>query len=332
MNFKKKDLKFMDIGRKKAQMQFNWIFSIVVGAVIIFLALFFASRSINMQQYKYDSEIAEKLSVLLDPLESGMGSASIDVIKMPADTRISMKCKYEGIGRQELRIATKNSVGSEWQEFGAIQSIYNKYVFSRDLEEGKELYIFSKQFKMPFDVANLIYLTAGNYCFISPPDSLSYELKDLNATNMKVTNRKQDCKKGSISVCFNNPSCDVVVNGLCYGYGCNSLYDYGYVQQGNEKSYFLGDALLYGAIFSKPDFYNCTVKRLLNRISMLSKLYAEKTKLLDSRGCMTGELSKKLIDLSYEASGLIALSNIMPLNDKSIEVEYENEALICRAW
>lgn len=317
---------------KKAQMQFNWIFAIIVGAVIIFLALFFLTRYVNIERYRYDTEMAENLAILLNPLETTLTSSTVTLIQMPVETRISLKCKYEGIGREELRIATKSSVSSEWQEFGAAQSIYNKYIFSQDIEEGKTLYIFSKQFKMPFDVADMIYATTGDYCFVSPPQEISDEIGDLNASNMQLAYRKQECKPKSKSVCFGNSGCDINVYGLCYGMGCNDLYDYGFIQQGNDKSYFNGDALMYGAIFSKEDLYNCNVKRLLSRISLLSRLYIEKTRLLNSRGCMTGKLGDKLSDLSYQALSLISSANIMQLLDKSNEVENANNELICKAF
>lgn len=317
---------------KKAQMQFNWIFAIIVGAVIIFLALFFLIRYVNIERYRYDTEMAEKLAILLNPLETTLTSSTVTLIQMPVETRISLKCKYEGIGREELRIATKSSVSSEWQEFGAAQSIHNKYIFSQDIEEGKTLYIFSKQFKMPFDVADMIYATTGDYCFVSPPQRISDEIGDLNASNMQLAYRKQECKPKSKSVCFGNSGCEINVYGLCYDMGCNDLYDYGFIQQGNDKSYFNRDALMYAAIFSKGDLYNCNVKRLLNRISLLSRLYIEKTRLLNARGCMTGKLSDKLSDLSYEALSLISSANVMQITDKAKEVENANNEIICKVF
>src|SRR3989338_7186150 len=142
--------------KKAADLPFNWIFAIFAGAVIIFLALFFVTRYSNLDRYRYDSEIAEKLSIILNPLE-GIAESSATIIEMPVPTRVNLKCTYEGIGRQELRIGTKSSIGSQWQEFGAAQSIYNKYVFSNAIEEGENLYIFSKKFEMPFHVGDFIY-------------------------------------------------------------------------------------------------------------------------------------------------------------------------------
>lgn len=317
---------------KKAQMQFNWIFAIIVGGVIIFLALFFITRYVNIERYKYDSMMAKKLAILLDPLETSLDMEKVTPIELPFETRLSMKCKYEGIGREELRMVTKSSMGEEWQEFGAAQSINNKYIFSKDVEQGKTLYIFSKTFKMPFDVADLIYATAQNYCFVSPPQSIKDTVHDLNSSYMQLVQRRQECKPNRETICFGESNCDINVFGLCYGFSCNDGYEYGSVRRGNETVYYNGDALMYAAIFSKSDLYNCNVKRLLYRISTLSRLYAEKTKLLDARGCMTGDLNDKLIGLSYEALSLINSANIMQISDKAKVVENENGGLLCKVF
>lgn len=317
---------------KQAQMPFNWIFAVFVGAIIIFLALFFTVRYVNSERYKYDTETAAKLSILLDPLETSLLSSKVTLIQMPYDTRISLKCKYESIGKEELRVTTKSSIGQEWQEFGAVQSIHNKYIFSRNVEQGKTLFIFSKQFKMPFDISDLIFLTTQDYCFIQPPQRIDDEIRDLNASNMQFAYRKSECKRNSTTVCFGNTGCDIGVYGICYGFGCSDEYDYGFVQEDQEKKYFNGDALMYGAVFSDKELYECNAKRLLNRISMLSRLYIEKTKLLDSRGCMTGKVAEKLSDLSYESLYLISSANIMQLNDKAKEVENANNEIICKVW
>jgi len=315
----------------RAQMSFNWIFAIVVGAIIIFLALFFASRYLNIERYKYDSEMADKLAILLNPLETSFVSSTATLIEFPVETRISVQCKHEGIGREELRVATKSPTGDAWQEFGAAQSIHNKYIFSNDIEEGKTLYIFSKQFKMPFDIADLIYATTSNYCFVAPPQGVGDELRDLNASQMQLAYRKSECRQKSRTVCFGSRNCDINVYGLCY-YGCSDLYEHGFIQQGDEKVYYNGNALMYAAIFSKSELYECNIRRLLSRTSMLSRLYIEKTKLLDARGCATGKLSSKLLDLNYNALSLVSSANMVMLRDKAKEVESANNEIVCKVF
>lgn len=320
---------------KKAQISFQWIFAIIVGAVILFLAIFAASKYINLQRYQYDTEIAAKLSILLNPVESSIAAATATKIELPVQTRFQLSCVYSGIGREDLKIATKSTLAEKWQEYGATQNIYNKYVFAK-YSEGKVLYIFSKPFEMPFRIADLIYTIMSDYCFVYPPDAVSSELNEMNMSNVQVVFRQSECRKGSRTVCFGNSGCDINVFGQCYGSNCNDLYDYGIVENRENENvellYYLESPLMYAAIFSDADLYKCNLQRLMYRLSLISKLYSEKTKLLDARGCGTGKIREKLASLSAQASYLIKSENIQSIKDFAQKVDLENSGLVCRVY
>ena len=324
-----------DKNLKKAQLSFNWIFAIVVGAAIIFMALFFISRYSNVERYRYDSEIAEKLAILLNPLES-TAEASATVIDLPIDTRMNLRCIYEGIGRQELRIATKSRIGDEWQEYGAAQSIYNKYVYSDSLAQGKKLYVFSKELKVPFEISDLIYASMQDYCFINTPRHIESELKEINTSNFALVENRKSCKNSSKTVCFDSSGCDINVYGFCSGFGCENEYDYGSVEKKeNVKGkvvYYYGTALLYAAIFSSVENYECNIDRLMHRIDLLSRLYREKARLLESKGCGTGKLNEKLADLSFTASAAAKSGRVFEIDNAVKQVEDINSGLVCRIF
>ena len=319
---------------KKAQIPFQFIFAVLVGGVILFLALFATSKYVNLQRYQYDTELAAKLSVLLNPVESSIAEATATRIDMPVLTRMQLSCVYSGIGREDLKIATFSTFGEEWQEYGATQNIYNKYIFSK-FQEGKKLYIFSKPFGMPFKVADLIYAVMQEYCFISPPEPVASELSQMNMSNLYSVYKKSDCKKGSKTVCFQNSACDVNVFGQCYG-SCNDLYDYGIVEnrEGSkvELMYYTGMPLMYAAIFSDAGLYKCNVQRLMYRLNLVSKLYAEKAKLLDARGCGTGKLKDKLNTLSVQALYLLKSDNIQQIQGFANQADIANSGMVCKVF
>lgn len=329
--------------KKTQAMPFNWIFAIVVGVVIIFLAIFSASRYINLQRYHIDTEIAAQLSVLLNPLETTVASATATKLEIPRETRLQFSCKYTGIGREDLRVATRSGVGEEWQEYGSGVSMHNKYIFARSLEEGKKLYLFSKTFSMPFKIADLIYLTTTDFCFVKPPETIASELHDLEMENVQVVVNKRDCKKDVElkTVCFGSSSCDLNVFGQCYGYQCDELgeYSYGVVEnreQGSEGDvellYYVTPELLYAAIFSSPDLYRCNLNRLMYRVNMVSRLYIEKINLLKTRGCGTGELSEKLGELALQASYLTRSDNPIQIKEVAEQADNLNSGLICKVF
>ena len=91
-----------------------------------------------------------------------------------------------------------------------------------------------------------------------------------------------NCSQNSVKVCFESASdCDIEVEGLCDDYRCDSEYDYGYVVKNNIRLYYVGD-LLYGAIFSSPEIYECNVKRLMKRLIQQALIYKDEIFLISS--------------------------------------------------
>ena len=52
------------------QISFAWLFAIIVGIFILFLAIYGVTKLINVGQYQIDSETAKNLGILLNPLET----------------------------------------------------------------------------------------------------------------------------------------------------------------------------------------------------------------------------------------------------------------------
>jgi len=324
-------------------MPFNWLFAIVAGAIILFLAIFASTRYVSIERYKYDTEIATQLSLLLNPLETTIASATATEIKMPTKLKLSLSCKFTGMGKEDIKISTLSNIGNKWQTYGAKVSIYNKYIFSNSQEEGQRLYLFSKTFNMPFKIADLIYLTTSEFCFVNPPEVIASELSDLEMRNIRIVKNKKECGKSTKkmkTVCFGIGECEINVYGQCYGYECSNSYkeyEYGFVEINNqenkiERLYYLGPELLYAAIFSSPSIYICNLQRIMYRIIMVSRLYIEKINILKARGCNTGDLEKRLSELIMQASSSLRSNNIIQMKKIAEEVNNINSGLVCKIF
>ena len=57
-------------------MSFNWIFALIVGGFILFLAIYGAGKFIKTSETTLYTETASKLTALLDPLETGLASGN----------------------------------------------------------------------------------------------------------------------------------------------------------------------------------------------------------------------------------------------------------------
>jgi len=308
---------------KRSQFNFTWLFAIIAGAAIIALAIYGASRLGETERYKQDTQIAQEISILTEPLQAGFAEGSFAKISFNQETRINNNCFSEGFGKNELSVSTKSGIGEEWQRGGGASSIYNKYIFS-SFEEGKEFYVFSKPFEFGFEVADLIFLSSKNYCFDELPEAIEDDILGFNADSISVGN----CSEQDTKVCFNSFDCEIVVIGTC-SQNCDSVFDEGYVMKNSEKMYFVGN-LLYGAIFSDKHVYECNVERLSNRASKIAQVFADKANLMEARGCGSN-LRSNLLSFSTQIRNAVA-SDLSYLRSAAKELERINSEERCGVW
>ena len=123
---------------KKGQFNFAWMFAIVVGGAILFLAVFGAMRAGDTYRYQSDTEIAKSLSVITDPLQAGFAEGSFGKISFNEETRINNICfdgphldtkdrTGQGFGKNDISVSTRSDIGEEWNLPGGATSVHNKY-------------------------------------------------------------------------------------------------------------------------------------------------------------------------------------------------------------
>lgn len=300
---------------KKAYLQisFAWLFAIIVGAFILFLAIYGTIKFINIEQTTQDAKTGKEIGVLLNPLEISFETVKTTSLTMPVETKIYNRCNNNGVfGKQIIQISQKSF--NKWTETEIDIGFSNKYIFSEKYVEGKKFYILSKPFDFPFKIADLIYITPSSkkYCFIEAPEDIEDEISELNQENLLVKN----CSDSAIEVCFEGGDCDINVYG-------------NYVKKNGEKMYFEGDALMYAAIFADPEVYECQLKRLMQRTKQLALLYNDKATFVAREGCHSDlnllELSNSASDFSNSAKDLGSISNIA----EDIGGKNEGE---CKLW
>ena len=148
------------------QISFGWLFAIIIGAFIIFLAIFGVTKLMQTEQTTLDVKTGREIGVLLNPLEISFESAKTTSFTMPAESRIYNACNNAGnFGKQLIKISQKSF--NKWTETNLDVGFANKYIFSKEIVEGKKFYIFSKPFDFPFKVVDRMYMTSSNdiYCF-----------------------------------------------------------------------------------------------------------------------------------------------------------------------
>src|SRR3972149_7123870 len=148
----------MRLKENKAQLQipFAWLFAILVGISILFLASSLTTKIFQTEQVASDAETAKEIGILLNPLETGFETGKTTSMILPTETRIFNRCDNEGyFGRQIIKLSQKSF--NKWSDTNIDISFENKHIFSENFTEGKRFFIFSKPFEFPFKIADVIY-------------------------------------------------------------------------------------------------------------------------------------------------------------------------------
>jgi len=296
--------------KKGLEMSFAVVFSIIVGAIIIFFAIYTVNKFIRTERYSLDTETAKKLSIIYDPLETGTAYGKTSQVSFRQETRIYTSCSDTGsFGKQKIRLSMSSGLGEKWQDPGGEISIPNKYIFSNKIEQGKKINFVSLEFNPGFKVADLLMMYSKKYCFIGAPNFVVDEVEGLNMKNIELDN----CSDNSIKVCFIGEGCDIEVTGV----------EEGYVKKQGQKVYFIGN-LVFAAIFSDPEIYECNIRRLSKKLAYLSLLYRQQSVITSN--CDTG-LEGELLTLVEIASNLKTSNELNLIEELAKEINEKNSYL-----
>jgi len=277
------------------ELPFSMIFAIIAGAVILFLAVYGATKFINTSQKTAYSESAKSLLNFLNPMVNSITSEMSIPIGFLRETRLYLSCSTKSekspiFGKQTLGFSEQSGFLKRWPNPGENISRYNKYIFSKNIEQGKRVYLSSKPFYIGYRVDDLIFINADKYCFVTPPSQIEKEIKFMQSENLNATSRIDQCSADSIKVCFGNSmslsSCNISVIGDCNDNYCGAYtnYETGVVlKEGKQMNYF--GNLLYAAIFSSPEIYECNLFRLGKKTVELGKVYLEEIDTLNANNC-----------------------------------------------
>ena len=292
------------INKKGIALPFNWLFAIVAGGAILFLAIFAAGKFIRTSEQTIYTETAASLISLFDPLETGLASGKAYEIGFKKKSKIFFGCNENlnpPFGKQTI-FFSEQTFGETYGEKGKEVSIKDKYIFSKEVVEGEKVYVFSKPLFMPFKINDIVILTSSDdkYCFYDSPEEIKESLEGLNLKNIVFVNKTLVCN--GINVCFKEKrKCDIVVNEN-QGQVLNKLY--------KKRVYYAGN-LIYGAIFSSPEIYECNVKRIKNKFDELANVYLDKIKVIEREGCQSniGQKLSKVLGPINDSRELIGLYN-----------------------
>jgi len=258
----------------KGEIEFNWIFMLIAGVVILAFFFSFGIKYKNLQEEKLSIELLINLDNALLNLQSSSFN-TFDKVDIPKDVKINCN---------ELKIQDKNYKNT-------------KFIFSpKELRD--KIYIWFKPFNFPFKIDNFYYL-------ISPKDkfyliyndqaskefaeSLINDLPEKFKDNIKAKNSRQpdgknifiNSNQGEVNINLNNEKINLNVK--------NKLYE------------DVSKELVYGAIFS--DDFDCNYKKIKLSMEEIINNYKKKLVILQSSTCSYASIPNylsKLKDLKFQ--------------------------------
>jgi hypothetical protein len=324
-------MKVKDNKKGAIEFSFAWIFAIVAGVLILVLTIYGIVKFMEFQRTQTTTENAMTLGVLTNPLESSFETEKRGLIATPTEMRIYTDCSnFTLFGKQTIQ--TSEEIQDKWKE-GIEIPFQNKYIFSENPVEGRNFYLFSKPFEMPFKVADLIYLTStrDKYCFVNPPNDIEDQIQNLIGEqdpeeenpneNFLLENRERDCPEESKKICFNGENCDISVSTR-----------YKYVEKENRRMFYEGDALMYAAIFSDKEDYECQLDRLMSRTEQLFEIYQDKMNFVFQKTGCNSEIDADLIIMLNLIKDYQTSQDLTPISSQAETMNNKNEYAECKLW
>jgi hypothetical protein len=269
---------------KKAdvEIQFNWIFVLIAGAVILafFVSIVNNQKDISEQKIAYTS--LTNLETIFIGAESTVGT--MHNITIP-NIDIKFECDKYYVG--ETKKDTKDMV-----------------IFAPNIIKGKLMQALTLDFSLPFRLTNMVYLTHPNirYIFVYKDENkkLFDEVNSTLPDNFKretVTNLPTDNKNNyKVKVIF----FDTTKTGDFTKLGTDVKILEVYSAENNENSrkiifynsstttqtnisYYFETSSLIGAIFTEDiDTYNCVMNKALKKAGIVYRIYQKRTDYLAS--------------------------------------------------
>jgi hypothetical protein len=300
------------------EFSFSWLFSLIVGALILILAVYGVTTFIEQERTVSDSETAQALSGLLSPLQTSVETSfRPNPIVFPQPTEITLGCTRDASTVQTRALSTigRNTAPGYAQETAGVA------VFGNTTLTGTTLHSLVVPFTFPYKLSDLVIVWTQPLCFVRAPDDV---LQTFGADNVSVQSVQQRsiCQKGSRVICFDETvGCDVTVDSYLRR-----------VTSGGTSLYYEG-ALLYGALVAPPRLYECQIELLMRQGATLADLYGKTSALIGARGdgCGTA-VGSSVITYGRALQATNNSKQLAGIAEQATELEQEERASICSLW
>lgn len=282
----------MKLNKKGFEISFSWLFAVIAGISVFLFLTWFAVKQTDLFGNVSAQAAAEELDIAFTSFSSSMIGTKLN---FPKDVELEFKCDSN-----EERMLINGKGGKK---------LKGNIVFSPNNMKNNEFSLWTKGWNIPFRVSNFIFLADNKH---------RYNLDGISSTELEgvpdifktgVDGEKINFVQGRDG----SPSDDEKTIYLEYDSELDEHYGTIYIKgnEGQPLSYF-GDAMIYAAIFSDKDNFDCLYNKAKERAENVIKVYEERAKEMRG-GCSLG-FSFDIFDFSYEKIKELKESNDGLLN------------------
>jgi hypothetical protein len=344
--------------RGDIELQFNWIFVFIVGALIIAIAVGFVTTQKKNSDTLISSQIIRFTRSVITISSATPGKAE----PQPLQKEIGLSCDPKSCGSQGCAsdlFVRPRSLNAKIDT--KVEAIYGPAII-----QGQNLGTWSMEWDMPYHVNNFMYLTSDTvrYVFIKSGDAekdslideLYLDMPDIMGQKERVSRPDELKSKNNYKVRLvfvdSNPtvppglasmqakdlSAINIIPQAGKGFLAGEIKFYqksasGFTEQNgvSEQVFYLGKPTVYGAVFSDTkDIYDCNLRKSITRLEVVSDLYQRKLDKLKSPESGTSMSCQGIYDQAYEPiTRLASASERTPdeIIDYSDKIASANNAL-----
>lgn len=266
-----------------ADMQLNWAFVLVAGAIIFALFAGIIAKERNISGASKNALMLKNLDSILSSSESASGN--VNAIAMP-NAKIEFGCNNYAIGMVS-------------KQFNAMS------VFAPSALEGDKIITMALGWGIPYRAANLVYAAnpLARYIFIGNSDFARniFEAmpEEINTDGYTTIQAVQDEGDKIVRLIFfgQDPEIPESLKGAnseitalkVEGDENTGLLEFFGSANGQfeskGKSYYIKESTLIGAIFAdNPEGYNCAMKNAFKKLNIASRMHQKKANALEAQG------------------------------------------------
>ena len=267
------------------EVQFNWIFVLIVGFVILTLFTTIIVKQKNVSEATTDRLILKNLDAVWSGSEVSTGT--VNTVKIP-ETKIEFGCNEYYIGKNKRLLTTMN-------------------VFAPSVLEGDKIISYTLDWSIPYKVTNFVYLTnpETRYIFIAESGNdfakKVFEMipEGINKDMYEQIEDVQDKHDDIVRIIFFEPvdlqsitpdnlkrTKKISALKVDGSEDLGKIEFYIYIPENKNfllkgESCYLREPTLLGAIFTDDnEVYDCSMGNAFKKLNMASKVYQEKISVL----------------------------------------------------